>query len=354
MKNKNKLDIFNNPDSFDKKMFEYYENKKENIPFSTQHVIENAFSKKEKVKQPINNLVKRIAIFIIAFGVMTMGAVYAKNIIGFITGIFNNTNHGIEKAAENGYIQNIEMDYIESNNIEVKTDYLTMDDKSLAISFIYKYRGEELDIKSIKANKMKLMDDKNNIICYISDEPIINTDIIGTNIDSTSEPVLIDKYCVRDSLLVTAKQFPASQILYVDISQVQITLNDNKTLYIDGNWNYSINIENKLVTRTSYEYKVSNDIFVDKAEITLNQTSLSIALKLNTTFDERRLYSHNAITLKDENNVMYIPTEMLSKNNSENSTINLCYPISCYDNINILYLHILLSDNKEVNLKLEK
>lgn len=90
----------------------------------------------------------------------------------------------------------------------------------------------------------------------------------------------------------------------------------------------------------------------------LNATSLSIEMHLNTLFDEATLYTRNAIILTDENNNTYRPTKMLSKNNNTfepySSTITLLYPISTYDNINKLYLHIVLSSDKQIDIELTK
>ena len=44
----------------------------------------------------------------------------------------------MDTAVENGYVQNVDMDFIEDNNLGVKVDYVLMDDHNLNISFVYK------------------------------------------------------------------------------------------------------------------------------------------------------------------------------------------------------------------------
>lgn len=357
MEQKNKFDTFDKPDDFDKMLFDYYDNKNEDIPLSTQKAIENAFKNRHNKKSTAIIMLKKVALFILCLGIVTATTVYAKDIINFINSIFTNSNPGIDKAVDNGYIQNVDMDFIIYNDVGVKVDYLLMDDKSLDISFIYKYFGETANIKSIKYNELNIKDEQGNIICYISDDTIGNTNIIGDNIYSSGNQQFIDTSTVRDSLLVTSQKFPSSQTLYIEISRIVLTL-DKEFKYIDGNWNFSINIGDKLVKRNSYEYSSTDATYIDNLKTVLNSTSLSIELHLNTLFDEATLYTQNAIVLKDENNNTYRPTQMLSKNNNTSepysSDITLLYPISSYDNINKLYLHISLDLNKEINIELTK
>lgn len=356
MEQKNKFDTFDKPDDFDKMLFDYYENKNENIPLSTQKAIENAFKDKHKEKSTTITMLKRVAIFILSLGIITATTVYAKDIVNFITNIFTNSNPGIDKAVENGYVQNVDMDFITYNDVGVKVDYLLMDDHNLDISFVYKYFGEATNIKELKYADLSIKDEQNNVLCFVS-EDTTNTNVIDASIDSTKEQQFIDDTTIRDSLLITSKEFLNSKKLYIEISKITLTLND-EIKYINGSWKFSINLDDNFVTRNSYEYSSTNSSYVDNIVTLLNATSLSIEMHLNTLFDEATLYTRNAIILTDENNNTYRPTKMLSKNNNTfepySSTITLLYPISTYDNINKLYLHIVLSSDKQIDIELTK
>ena len=357
MEQKNKFDAFDKPDEFDKMLFDYYDNKDEEIPLSTQKAIENAFKDKHKEKSTTIIMLKRVAVFILCIGIVTATTVYAKDIINFITSIFTNSTPGIDKAVDNGYVQNVDMDFIMYNDVGIKVDYILMDENSLDISFVYKYYEDTAIVKNIKPTEFSIKDEQENIICHISEDSIGNANIIGDNIYSSSEQQLLDNSTIRDSLLVTSKNFPASQTLYVEISKIALTLGET-IKYIDGNWNFSINIDDKLVKRNSYEYSSTDNSYIESVKTSLNTTSLSIELHLNTLFDEATLYTRNAITLTDENNKTYRPNQMLSKNNNSSepysSTITLFYPISTYDDINKLYLHINLDSSKQIDLELSK
>lgn len=356
MEQKNKFDAFDKPDEFDKMLFDYYDKKTEEIPLSTQKAIENAFKDKHKEKSTTIMMLKRVAVFILCIGIVTATTVYAKDIINFITSIFTNSTPGIDKAVDNGYVQNVDMDFITYNDVGVKVDYLLMDDHNLDISFVYKYYGKVINLKNMKYASLTIKDEENNILCFIS-EDTTNTNVLATSVDSTSEQQFIDSTTIRDSLLVNSKEFPRCQTLFLEISKMTLEL-DEEIKNINGNWNFSINIDDKLVTRNSYEYSSTDNPYIDNVKTSITATSLSIDLQLNTLFDETTLYTRNAITLKDENNNTYRPTKMLSKNinSSEpySSTITLLYPISIYDNINKLYLHINLDSDKQLDLKFSK
>lgn len=357
MEEKNKFDTFDEIDDFDKMLFEYYDKQNNDIPLSTQETIENALKSKHKEKSNTITMLKRVAVFILSLGIITATTVYAKDIVNFITSLFTNSNPGIDKAVDNGYVQNVEMDFIKYNDVGVKVDYVLMDDKNLDISFIYKYFGKESGLKSLKYVDLTIKDEQDNIICFIAEDSIGNNDIVGTSIYSSKEQSFIDNTTIRDSLLVGSEGFPNSRTLYIEIRKIALILNE-EIKYIKGNWNFSINLEDKIVTRNSYEYSYSNNSYVENIQTSLNATSLSIELQLNTLFDEATLYNRNAIILKDENSNTYRPTKMLSKNNNVsepyNSTITLLYPISAYDNINKLYLHINLDSDKQIDIELLK
>jgi len=360
MEQKNKFDTFDKPDEFDKMLFDYYDKNNEKIPLSTQNAIENAFKDKHKEKSTTIIMLKRVAVFILCIGIVTATTVYAKDIINFITSIFTNSTPGIDKAVDNGYVQNVDMDFITYNDVGVKVDYLLMDDKNLDISFVYKYYDESAPIDSITFSNLTIKDEQNNLLCFMSDNSSDLTginNIIGASVKSVTKPIFIDNTTVRESILASSEKFPNSQELYIEITNMALTMN-NEIKYIDGNWSFSINIDDKLVTRNSYEFSSTDNPYIDNIKTSITATSLSIELQLNTLFDEATLYTRNAITLKDENNNTYRPTKMLSKNinTSEpySSTITLLYPISAYDNINKLYLHINLDSDKKIDLELSK
>lgn len=355
MENKNKFDTFDELDDFDKMLFEHYKNQDENIPLSTENAIKNAFNDKHKSNSTALIMFKKVAVFILAIGIITTTTVYAKDIVNFITNIFADNNRGIDTAIDNGYVQNVDMDYIICNNVGVKVDYLLMDDKNLNISFVYKYFGEEAEVESMNFSDLIIKDENENIL-YLSLEDmsnITNINILGTNSKLNTNQIVIDDTTIKKSLLVTSKNFPNSQLLSIELTKMTLIIN-NEHVTIDGNWNFIINLNNYMVTRNTYNYISTENPYVETISNSLTNTAFSIELKLNTLFDETMLYSRNAIVLKDEYNNVYRPIELLSQNNDYYSTLKLLYPITIYDNISKLYLYINLDSNKQINIDLIK
>ena len=337
-----------NNDEFDKIVFEHYKNPKYNkIPLSSQNAIENAFST-HKNKY---NLLKRIAIFIIGLSIAVSGTIYANDIFNIISKFFNNSNRGIDTAIDNGYIQNINMDFFTCNGIGIKSDYILMDNTTLDISLIYTDTTQSLDVKNIKPSELIIKNEKNDILCYISElDHNINSKAFA--ITSIAEPIHLDNFTIRDSLLVTSQKFSNTETLYIEISKILVETQNEKK-YIYGNWNFSINLSDKIVdSNTQKTYYTPNE-FVNNITLSQEASSLKITLELNTLFNENILYSYNSIPLKDENNNIYNSSYMYSKNNvDENtSTLTLIYPISKYNNIKQLFLDIKIDSEK--NLKIE-
>lgn len=239
MRKNKKFDTFDKPDAFDEMLFNYFDKKDENIPLSTQNTIKNALKNTHKQKNISFTMLKRIAIFIISFGIIITTTVYAKDIINFLTSIFTNSNSGIDTAVENGYVQNVDMDLIECNNIGVKVDYILMDDHNLDISFVYKYYDETSSFNSLTFSNLTIKDEQDNILCLMSENSSDLTNInkiIGTSIKSVAEPIFIDANTIKESLLITAENFPISKTLYIDISEMVLKA-ENNTINIKGNWN---------------------------------------------------------------------------------------------------------------------
>lgn len=361
MEEKNKFDTSDNLDDFDKMLFDYYDKQNDDIPFSTQLTIENALKNRRSEKSNYFSLLKKVAVFIACIGIVTATTVYAKDIVSFISNIFTNSNPGIDKAVENGYVQNVDMDFIVCNDVGVKVDYLLMDDHNLDISFVYKYFGEEGSIDSLIISNCSIKDENNNMLLWYSENPIpSDEDIIlfDANIKFNSIEKNSDNNTIRTSLLLTSENFPTSHELTISISSIKLK-NDKQSINIYGNWNFSISLDNKFVTRTNSEYYISNTSpYVNSVKTTLSNTSLTLELNLNVLLNEMNFLKLTNITLHDNNKINYSYTNLNIKNTSlvepYSSIITLTYPISSYDNINFLFLHIQLTPEKSIDIELSK
>lgn len=349
-----------NNDNLDNILFDAYEKNKD-IPLSTQNTIDNTidniFAKKStKHKSSFDFILKRVAILVISLSAITASTVFAKDIINFFTSIFTNSNEGVDTAVENGYVQNVDMDFIEDNNLGVKVDYVLMDDHNLNISFVYKYMGNDVEqITGLDFMDITIKDEKENVLCVLSRNDIFDNNVSSISAQFSNNQQIIDNTTIRKSLLVSDNNFPQSNMLYISISNISLII-ENKTININGNWDFSINLADKFVYRTSYQYNCNNNKYLNNVKTLLTDTSLSITLELNTTFNQNIIYSHNSTILKDINDKEYSRIRMFSHNISEtNSTITVFYPLTIYDtNVDKLFLHIDLDVNKSIDIELSK
>ena len=101
-------------------------------PQGFEQVILTVFEDRKQYKINSNIIIKIISA-ITAFITITIGVVFAKDISKWINNIFNpeTTSKGVIQLAENGYIQNPDMDFIENNGTSIKIDNILMDDYNI-------------------------------------------------------------------------------------------------------------------------------------------------------------------------------------------------------------------------------
>ena len=132
-------------ESIENELFKYIEELKMNqeIPISTQNAINNVF--KEKRRNKITYRIPQIVIYLFSIIIISTGVVFANEILTFVKSLFINTTNSIDMAVQNGYVQQVDMDYIFSNDIGIKIDNLILDDSNLDISFVYKCDDNTID-----------------------------------------------------------------------------------------------------------------------------------------------------------------------------------------------------------------
>ena len=270
-------------DEFDKMLFEHFSKNKE-VPYSTTRTIEQALSQNKK--KHISDIIKRIISIIVTLALLSTGVVFAKDIIIYIRSYFTNTNEGIETAANNGYIQNVDSDFIESNGLSAKIDNILLDDNNLDISFIYKYTNEK--IEAINFSDILIKDENDNILYYISDDYNIEyfNNRIGETLSRNNSIENLNDGIFRESILISAKNkaFPKSSKLKITIKKAYLI--KNSTSYtLNGLWEFNFDLSSKFITRENYTYTLSNNSYITDYTATLNDTSLNIQLYLNTNLD---------------------------------------------------------------------
>lgn len=343
------MDQENNIDELDKILFDYFDSNKD-VPNYINETIHNTLQKEKKQRNSFN-IMKKVAMIIISFGIISTSFVFADDIINFITSLFTNSTEAIDSAIENGYIQNINMDFVYYNDIGVKVDALVLDDTNLDISFTYNYQGKE-QINSLELYEYTIKDENNNILYELSDDKKDEL-IVPLYISRYNETVLIEDNIYKDSVIYTSREFSNIEKLKFEIKKFKTFYNEKSDI-ISGTWNIEVNLNEIFREKKNEFYLVSYNKYINNSKIELTETSLKISLEFNTILEKEDLKKVNAIILKDNLDKEYFYNILNLQNNLNTSNLFLEYDISkFYNNIDILTLIININGQK-IELKLEK
>lgn len=280
--------------------------KKINEPPEFEMAIRNAF--KDKKKLLIKQRIMKLASVICSFVVMLSGIVYAKDIEKYFKNLFTNTTESIDSAVENGYFQNIDMDFVYDNDIGIKADNLVLDDLNLDISFCFKTNNPNIEAIKFKDFIIKNDNDKKIYESEIQNVDLIEDVSLFTSLNWSNKPVKLSDTIFTDSILLGIKQEKESfNELYFDIESLSVTYIDGKTETLQGNWKFNIILDDKMKKSNEIYYTISEENeFVESCTGTLSATGMIIELYLNSDFDEELINSGEDIFILENNNNTFL------------------------------------------------
>lgn len=319
-----------NYDEIDNLLFEYFKDN-EYVPDIITNGIENAINNKNK-KYKIFLLIRKFIITVIGLFTITSGIVFAKDIKTFVNNlienIYGNYNEGITTAIDNGYSQDIDMKYIESNNIKVKVNQITMDDYNLGIIFNVEINPKELfeDLYNVQLKNILIMDENNNVIFaeYENQEEFVKyceennldkgTYGIGyANCGANGSILNIQNNNIVYSFYTTSEKFPQSKKLTIKFDKIYLLNNkifdevnnkkvDNRIATIEGNWHIDIDLGKMSSDRESIDYIATNindnNTIVTKAS--LSMTNMKLELITNSDkIDFKKLQERRNMSVRD-------------------------------------------------------
>ena len=288
-------------DSLDQQLEKIFkEHKNNDLPNKTKIVIENTLEDFEKSmyknkKRIVYKIASCFAIFVVGCSI-----VFAKEIKNLAQNIFNYDNQGtqgVQVATDKGYIQNVDMEYIEADNTKFKIDYVTMDDTNLAINFNFLLDINAEGFKGISFYNMKIYDDSGNII-YTEEEKFPNEGIsLGIGI---VKPVYINGNNIIESFLIESDRFPKTKNLRITFDKITLyneNYGDPITKEINGDFDIMVELDEKFYNRKTITYNIESaegntEVGLEKAFLT--DTSFNLIInnsKLNKI----------SIELKEEN-----------------------------------------------------
>ncbi len=339
----------NNFDEIDKILFDYFENEEEQMPDYVQELISNTM---KKIQQQKNNdrfvYIKKIAIIIISFGILTTSMVFAKEVIHYISSLFTNNTEAINTAVQNDYVQELDIDYVYDKDIGVTLDYILLDDNNLALSIVYKYDGNKL-IDEIIIDDFKIKGD-NQIIIWKKTKGIRNFYTEGAFLSTTSNGIKISENMYKDSLLITSKQFSEFNNIILEINSLKIKENGEYKNQ-NGKWILEAKIDNVKLNREKLQYYIEYNKYIKDSQIDITETSLNVLLNFNIELDRELISDTKGIILKDTREKEY--NYKILKYDSQ--TLYLEYDMSKFlEDIDNFKLSIRISKDEIIELKLNK
>ena len=289
----------NNDEKLEKMIFDFCKNDTKVPPYIDKAVkdgLDRCKNSHSKVSKPFS--LKRIAVILICFGLLATGGVFAIN---YIVSLFTNSTPGIDSATQNGFVHNIDMDFVYDNNIGIKVDNVVMSTNTLDISFVYDCPDYN-DISKINVYEYLITDESENLIAKVSEQ----------DIDKSSKTFEITDYEYSDyennyyhnSILLKSNDFTNIEILNLSITTILIN-SDNKNYYINGNWNFEINLNDELGSKSNSLTNSNVSEYVKSIESYLNETTFVVDLELTENVDEYIIYEPENILLADEENNIY-------------------------------------------------
>lgn len=319
-----------NYDDIDNLLFDYFKDN-EYVPNIITNGIENAINNKNK-KYKVILLIKKFIITMIGILTITGGIVFAKDIKIFVNtlieNIYGNYNNGITTAINNGYSQDIDMKYIESNNIKVKVNQITMDDYNLGIIFNIEIEQSEFfkDLYNVQFKNLLIMDENNNVIFaeYENQEEFVKycdennldkgTYGIGyANCGANGSILNIQNNNIVYSFYTTSEKFPQSKKLTIKFDKIYLLNNkifdevnnkkvDNRIATIEGNWHINIDFGKMSSDRESIDYIATNindnNTTVTKASLSMTNMKLELITNSNK-IDFKKLQERRNMSVRD-------------------------------------------------------
>ena len=276
-------------------------------PQEFEQAILTAFETKKHRVIHSNIIIKFISL-ISAFIAITAGVVFAKDISKWLNNIFNpeTTSKGVIQMAENGYMQNTNMNFIENNGISIKIDNILMDDYNLDIVFEVKAEENIESIYNIEISDLIISDESNNLIYCSYDRIDLYEDFCKkhniefsnknmhnnyTNEGYQSEVIERTDNSVKFLYKMYSTGYPKSKKLIFNFKNINIASNienitSNKTSQIlKENWNIEVDLPEAFYNREALIYSVkdnsdkNNNVILEEATGAYTKMHIALTIK---------------------------------------------------------------------------
>lgn len=293
----------------------------------------------EKIKR--KQFLSKVAVFFVTVTLVSSGA-FAKDIGNWLSQLFANTDESMQIAIENGYVQNVEMDYVEKEGIAIKVNSLMIDDNKMNI--VFDVKGEIDGELFLRELYLSTSDEKydNKSLNVISSFYTREFKSLSKN-----EHLLIIKMSNIEQRLDCAKD------LNIILDGIYIMGVDNTVKEINETWecNVALNEDNfNNSTVLGCEYIIEENEYVEYYEINVTNTGMNIQLSFKSEFDRCSLLDRKNIYIETQEGEKVSCREFFRM---RNNIINLNLPAT-EDKIGNNFKIVLDIENKKIVLNVKK
>ena len=263
-----------NEENFDKEIKKALSEEIEK-PKSYEDIIKNTLNNQNNNTYYKNKkIIKKVACFILVI-VLATSVIFAKDILAYIRYLLKtNSSKGEQTAIDNGYIEEVNMKYINSNGVNVRVSEILMDDYNLSILFnieIPETEGVE-SIYNVKLSNLIITDEQNNVLVLALENSERYEEFYKeNNIQERNRNIAYNKGAYYGEIITSygrtieykymtySEEFPKSKKINISFDKIVLS---NKNSYdktvIEGEWNIEVNLPEEMYNRETLIYNAKN------------------------------------------------------------------------------------------------
>lgn len=286
----------------------------------------------EKEKRRYN--LSKVAAIFITLTLVSTGA-FAKDIGNWFAKIFSNVDESVQVAVEHGFVQNVDMDYIEHDGIAIKVNSLIIDDNK--INIVFDVKGE-ID-GDIAIKDFKLTGDLEEYQMYNSEFESMFYKTEVKLVDKNNKFLILNISNLDNSLEILNK-------VNINLNGIYIMNKNNNVSENNNIWNFNVKITNDNYKDLKVcKYEIKENEFVNLSEINVSNTGANLKINFKENFKKFELIKKENILIETDNGAVFINRDFCK---IEDNNIKMNIPLTVYDETKKLKIKIKLPDEEIV------
>jgi len=264
-------------------------------PDNYEYIIKNTINKQYNTRIKFNNITKYCVTICACLFIITT-VVFAEE-IEILIKQWLDVSDGVNQATNNGYIEEIQKEYIEAEDASITVSSITMDDLNLNLKFKGKF-NKNIDynkLARLKFMNIRIKDENNNVFFARNEEKQVNKDEFSNKEDDDYNRLYTSRYAsyvidinekeIEFEIGISGKDLPKSKELTIEIEDISLSsINYDKEVMLKGKWDIKIDVPSKFYNRESVVYKViecnNEKVNIDAITATVHNTGMKFYMEM--------------------------------------------------------------------------